>query len=190
MGSPNPDQREKLVASIIYAPEVEVGALLAELESSWGPIDYLGQELAFDHTDYYIEEMGSDLRRRIVAFRRFLDPADLAAIKLASNEMEEGRRDARGKRRVNIDPGFLAADKLVLATTKNYSHRIYLGRGIFADLTLLYRDGSYSPLEWTYPDYASEKIRGIMGAIRRAMMTKRRLESRGIIWGTGGGADG
>ena len=176
MGTPNPNQREKLVTSIIYAPEVEVGALLAELESAWGPIEYLGQELAFDHTDYYTVEMGSGLRRRIVAFQRFIEPSDLPAIKLASNEMEDGHRDTQRKRRVNMDPGVLAADKLVLATTKNFSHRIYLGRGIFADLTLLYRDGAYNPLEWTYPDYASEEIRTVFGIIRRAMMIKRRLD--------------
>lgn len=180
MGTPNPDQREKLVASIFHAPEVEVDALLAELESAWGPIDYLGQALAFDHTDYYTEEMGGGLCRRIVAFRRFIDPSDLPAIKLASNEMEGGHRDAQGMRRVNLDPGILAADKLVLATTKNFSHRIYLGRGIFADLTLLYRDGAYRPLEWTYPDYASEEIRAAFGSIRRGMMVKRRLEARGV----------
>ena len=184
MGIPRPDRQEKLVASILYAADVDLGALLVELEGAWGPIDYLGPELAFDHTDYYTEEMGAPLRRRVAAFRRFIDPADLPVVKITSNRIEDQGRNERGGRRINIDPGCLAAESLVLATTKNFAHRIYLGRGIFADLTLLYRGRAYEALEWTYPDYALEAMGAVFEAIRRGMMVRRRLAAPGAVRST------
>jgi hypothetical protein len=77
-------------------------------------------------------------------------------VKLATNAIEEAM-SVSGRRRVNIDPGYVALEHVVLATTKGYSHRLYLGQGIFGDLTLMFHNGGYRPLEWTYPDYASEE---------------------------------
>jgi hypothetical protein len=90
----------------------------------------------------------------------------LADIKLVTNALEQARA-ADGRRRVNIDPGYLLLERFVLATGKNYSHRIYLGRGIYADLTLIYRQGAFRALPWTYPDYGGQPIGHFLHVVRR-----------------------
>ena len=91
----------------------------------------------------------------------------LVAVKLWTNQLESFRLNENQGRTVNIDPGYIAAAKFVLATGKDYSHRIYLGEGIYGDLTLIYRSGGYAPLPWTYPDYASEPLRNLLGLLRK-----------------------
>jgi hypothetical protein len=122
--------------------------------------------LAFDYTDYYEPEMGRGLFRRVIAFKQLIAQDQLADIKLQTNAVEF-RYSRKGKRRVNIDPGYLLRERFVLATGKNYSHRIYVGQGIYADLTLIYREGRYRPLDWTYPDYAADELRNFLTAVRR-----------------------
>ena len=117
-------------------------------------------------TDYYTPEMGKELFRRFCTFRPLIPREALVRIKRETNEIEEQWAD-HGKRRINIDPGYICAEHLILATTKGYTHRPYLGEGIHADLTLIYRDGEFQPLGWTYPDYASSQIREIMQGIRK-----------------------
>ena len=99
--------------------------------------------------------MGQGLLRRFVAFETLVSQDLLADIKHKTIEMEN-KWAVSGKRRINVDPGMLTAERLVLATTKNYTHRIYLGKGIFADLTLIYHRGGFKPLDWTYPDYKTQ----------------------------------
>ncbi|HYB19437.1 MAG TPA: DUF4416 family protein, partial [Thermodesulfobacteriota bacterium] len=89
------------------------------------------------------------------------------SVKLWTNALEGQTLNEQGGRRVNIDPGHLAAAKFILATGKDYSHRIYLGEGIYGDLTLIFQKGTFSPLPWTYPDYASEPLLGIINLLRR-----------------------
>jgi hypothetical protein len=101
----------------------------------------------------------------------------LVRIKGETMEIEE-EFAVEGRRRINIDPGYICAEHLILATTKGYTHRPYLGEGIHADLTLIYRDGAFQPLEWTYPDYASLDIREIMQRIRTRYL--QRLKEDGV----------
>jgi hypothetical protein len=124
-----------------------------DLEQAFGAIDMVGPWMDFDYTDYYTPEMGRPLHRRMLVFKELIAQLDLARIKLRTNEIELRYAQA-GKRSVNIDPGYLLYERFVLATGKNYSHRIYIGEGIYADLTLIYQKGAYRPLPWTYPDYA------------------------------------
>jgi hypothetical protein len=97
--------------------------------------------------------MGSPLFRRVFAFKPLISQSDLSAFKLATNKIED-YYSHQGRRRVNIDPGYMLRERFVLASGKNFSHRIYIGAGIYADLTLIYEKGSFKKLPWTYPDYS------------------------------------
>jgi hypothetical protein len=121
--------------------------------------------------------MGDLLLRRFASFDRLIRQEELASIKVQTNELE-AEKTTKGNRRVNIDPGYLVAERLVLASGKNYGHRIYLGSGIYADLTLVYRDKDYQPLAWTYPDYGEEKVRRWLRAIREKYLIQLRQEKQ------------
>jgi len=142
-----------------------LGEVAARLSESFGLPDVISRWLPFEHTDYYTSEMGSPLFRRLMAFRELIHQDALPDIKLFTNDLE-GQFSTLGKRLVNIDPGYLLAERFVLVTGKNYTHRIYLREGIYADLTLIYQKGRFRPLDWTYPDYAGDAMRAFLGSVR------------------------
>lgn len=135
----------------------------------FGPIDYKSRVIPFDYTDYYEKEMGSQLKRRFISFKKPISPEKIAKIKLATNSIEE-KFSVDKKRRINIDPGYISDAKLVLATTKDYFHRIYLNHGVYAEVTLKWRKGGFEPFEWTYPDYRSREYIDILNHIRDIYM--------------------
>jgi hypothetical protein len=143
------------------------------LSERFGPVDYESQLLPFDHTRYYAVEFGENLQRKFVSFARLIDPGELAAIKRWTNELEM-ELAVEGRRRINLDPGYLSLGKLVLATTKDWQHRIYLGGGIYAEVTLRYRRGRFQPWEWTYPDYRSAAYIAIFNHIRHLYTRQRK----------------
>ncbi len=155
----------KLIASVFTARMELLEEAKARLSQEFGPIDYESELLPFDHTDYYAPEFGENLKRRFIAFEELVHPGRLAEIKLLSNALEM-EWTVEGKRQVNIDPGYVSHSKLVLATTKNHAHRIYLGQGIYAEVTLHFRHGTFQPWPWTYPDYASPPLIAIFNHIR------------------------
>lgn len=165
MGTIHLPEPVKLVVSILGGDVALLEEAEAALQEAFGPVDYRSGLFPFHHTAYYEPEMGPDLKRRIVAFQRLVDPGDLPAIKRRTNALE-GWWTVEGKRRVNLDPGYVDLGKLVLASTKNHAHRIYLGQGIYAEVTLHYRGGRFQPWPWTYPDYASEEYCRLFGEIR------------------------
>ena len=173
MSLPEEPDRVKLIASLFSPREElihEVINLLAEL---FGPVDWTSPALFFDRTRYYAREMGWPLHRRFISFQSLIPPEDLIPVKLKTNEIE--RRYLSGENRlINIDPGYVSAERLVLATGKNYIHRIYLGRGIFADLTLIYNRGTFVPLEWSYPDYSDPEMIGTWNQLRERYMNEIR----------------
>jgi hypothetical protein len=122
----------------------------------FGPVALASEAFDFTETDYYTATMGADLKKQFFGFERLIDPAVLAGIKRQAN-MWEAEYAALGRhaepRPLNLDPGYITPAKLVLASTKDHAHRIYLRGGIFAEVTLSYRAGHWQPLEWTYPDY-------------------------------------
>ena len=126
-------------------------------ESQWGPLALSSERFEFTETGYYERSMGSDLRKTFFAFERLRDPAELASIKLQTNawELEYAQLVEHAEERpLNLDPGYLSQAKLVLATTKDRDHRIYIGQGICAEVTITYRrDSGWVGREWTYPDY-------------------------------------
>jgi hypothetical protein len=155
----------KLVIGSFTKDKDILGDVARKLSESFGPPDVISRWLPFEHTDYYASEMGSPLFRRLMAFRELIQQDALADIKLFTNDLE-GQFSTHGKRLVNIDPGYLLAERFVLATGKNYTHRIYLRERIYADLTLIYHKGRFHPLDWTYPDYAGDAIRAFLETVR------------------------
>jgi len=155
----------KLIASIFTASGELLEEAKVRLVQEFGPVDYESELLSFDHTTYYAAEFGENLKRRFVAFEEFVHPGELAEIKLRTNALEM-EWAVGGKRRINIDPGYVSHSKLVLATTKNHAHRIYLGRGIYAEVTLHFRDGTFRGWPWTYPDYSSSPLIALFNQIR------------------------
>lgn len=125
------------------------------LVERFGQVDYQSDIIAFDKTNYYDREMGSNLKRKFYSFKKLIYPEELVKIKILTNGLEREFLNESGGRGVNLDPGYLAPGKLVLASTKDYQHRIYLGDGIYGEVTLRFRRGSFWPWEWTYPDYRS-----------------------------------
>lgn len=178
MGTAREPQPVKLIASLLTGEPGLLARVREALAAAWGPIDLQSDLLPFDHTDYYAGELGPGLQRQIVAFERLVSPAELPAAKRLANELEQSLA-AGGRRRVNVDPGYVALGKLVLATTKDYSHRIYLGEGIYGEVTLKYEHGAFRAWEWTYPDYASAEYRAIFAAIRQLYAEQLRQESAG-----------
>lgn len=139
--------------------------ILQKLSDRFGAFDILSPWFSFDFTTYYEPEMGAPLFRRMAAFSTLIAQKDLPSIKTITNDMER-QYSARSKRRVNIDPGYVTHERFVLATGKNYIHRIYLDRGIYADLTLIFQKGAFVELPWTYPDYRSKAIKHFIQLVR------------------------
>ena len=159
---------ELLVVGLLYSDSASEKRARAMLENHYGPIAELTGEEVFLWTDYYCPEMGQRIFRRYLAFERLFNPSLLASIKLKTNEIE-GMLACEGRRLVNLDPGMLGPGRFCLATTKDRAHRIPLGGGILAELTLLYERGCFHPLPWTYPDWASEPVREMLACWRKRL---------------------
>ena len=155
-----------LVVSLLAREEGLRGRALEILVQDWGPLVFLSRPLAFDGQAYYVEEMGAPLTRRLAAFQELLPPWRLARVKRRCQELEASLADAQGRRRVNLDPGYLGAGALVLASGKPQGHRLPLGPGLWAEITLWFHHGSYHPLPWTYPDYAGMEMRRLLLGLR------------------------
>ena len=153
MSKPKEPAPVKLFVSVLATDRGLMAAAIGQLAGHFGQPDFVSEVLPFDYTDYYAAEMGEGLVRRFVTFERLIRPEELPAVKLCTNALEATFTGGGGARRVNIDPGYVARQHFILATGKGYSHRPYVGRGIYADLTLEYRKDTFRPLEWTYPGY-------------------------------------
>lgn len=176
MSTPGTPPLAKLVCSIIAREPRDITSALERMQELFGPVDFLSEVMDFSHTDYYFEEMGSPLIRRVASFAGPVDPGGLPGFKLETNRLE-AELSHEGKRRVNIDPGLLSPERLVLATGKSYTHRVYLGRGIWADLTLIYDQGGFVPLKWTYPDYRERPMREIYKTLRAILLRQLRCQT-------------
>ena len=175
MSIPQEPKPAKLLVSVISSSAESINKTLSELEDYYGILDFVSPLLPFNYTDYYCAEMGKVLSRRFASFDRLIRQEDLASIKVQTNLLED-EKTVEGNRLVNIDPGYLLAERLVLASGKNYAHRIYLSNGIYADLTLIYRDKNYQPLAWTYPDYGEPEVRRWLQALRQKYLLQLQQE--------------
>jgi hypothetical protein len=156
----------KPIVSLLLARRDLSPAVIERLAGHFGPPDLVGPWWPFTATDYYTPEMGPGLGRLLVSFLHLADPAQLANWKVLTNDIE-ARLSLGGRRVVNLDPGYVAKERLILATGKNFSHRIYLDHGIFGDLTLIYGQGTLQTLPWTFPDYAGGPLPELLLRVRK-----------------------
>ena len=166
MSTPQAPKPAKLVIGLIMKDRTLFEPASAKLSADFGPVDMVSSWMPFDYTTYYEPEMGTPLFRRVLVFKKLIDQDMLPEIKLATNRLEQSLAQ-NGKRRVNIDPGYLLYERFVLASGKNFSHRIYIGSNIYADLTLIYQRGGFEKLPWTYPDYADQPMLEFLTQVRR-----------------------
>lgn len=153
-----------LIAAFSGEPELldRVAVLLTD---QFGCLAAISERYRFTDTDYYAKSMGPALEKQFFVFHD-LQPADcLPHLKVQTNELEE-RIAAAGRyptqRPLNLDPGYIELGKLVLASTKDHAHRIYLGRGIFGEITLQFRGGAWRELPWTYPDFRRPEVQSFL----------------------------
>jgi hypothetical protein len=179
-GKPAEGAPVKLIAAVLVSRLFDFeGQLLPGLEERFGRIDYRGEPHPFDGTDYYEDEMGPGLNRVIISFQPLRSPTEIVQAKLDTAAIEEDLA-VEGGRRVNIDPGYMDYYKIVLASFKEGPQKIYLGEGVYADPVLLYYDGEYAPLQWTFPDFKAGVYREDFRAIR-ALYKKARREANETI---------
>ncbi len=165
MGKIKPHLPVKLIIGLIFNQEQDLKKVQSLLVKKFGKIDYQSQALEFIHTDYYRQEFGQGLRKKIISFKKLIHPQMLAQIKAVTNRIEQ--KLSQGKNRsVNIDPGYLNLSKLILATTKDFAHRIYLSKGIYAEVTLVYQAKTFCGWDWTYPDHRTPEYIDIFNEIR------------------------
>jgi hypothetical protein len=156
----------------------EAETLLVE---RYGPVDLSTHVMPFEYTDYYRAEMGPGLKREFLSFDRLIRPDEIIGVKRTTNGIEDdfARRLKGGPARpVNLDPGYLHLSKVVLATTKDTAHRIYLGQGIYAEVTLHFQRGKYEPWEWTYPDYRTSEYATFFLEVRERLREQLRTAAR------------
>ncbi len=168
----------KLVVGLIYREEREFERAAEALGREFGEIDLVSRPYPFDMTSYYDEEMGRPLFRRFCSFRRLIDPGGLVEVKLTCRDIEDTLR-VSGKRSVNIDPGYLDFGKFLLASFKHRANKVYLSRGVYADLTLLFEKGEFIPFSWSFADMKSDRYRDYFLRVRdlyRRSMRERRDE--------------
>ncbi|MFH1023144.1 MAG: DUF4416 family protein [Planctomycetota bacterium] len=180
MGIVKPYPPVVLLCGLLGRFEDALGEGEKRLTAAFGPISLRSELMDFTATAYYREEMGDGLKRIFLAFEKPFDPAALAHAKHTTNRLEteiaaSGRWPA--ERPVNIDPGYVALSKLVLATTKDYSHRIPIGDGMFAEVTLRYTNGGWQAWPWTYPDYRLPAYHAFLTAARQSLLPGGTLSS-------------
>jgi hypothetical protein len=155
----------KLIIGFIFKGPENYLKANSILTKTFGRIDFESPLIPFKYTDYYEKEVGQGLQRKFVSFHKLISPDKLAQIKILTNSIEDNL-SANSRRSINIDPGYLDMAKLLLASTKDYAHRIYLNKGIFAEITLFYQGRTFRPWEWTYPDYRTEEYIDVFNKIR------------------------
>ena len=156
MGIPREPRPAKYFAALLSSESELLTTVESDLAAILDVIDSRSEILPWTASNFYEKEMGAGLRRRFLSFERLASPSELARIKLLTQQIEDRYRDKTAVhpgRRVNIDPGYIDAFKVALASAKNAGQRIYLHSGIYAEATLLYFDGAFHGLAYTYPDY-------------------------------------
>ena len=169
----------KLIMGMIAAGASIFPSVETSLSQKFGRVDFRSDVMPFDYTDYYTKEMGPNLMRKFISFEGLIQPEEIVEIKIFTNELEkEFLYPETNRRRINFDPGYVSAAKLVLASTKDHIHRIHLRDGIYAEITLRMERKTFRPWSWTYPDYRSAEYISIFNEIRRTYMEQ--LRSSGI----------
>ena len=163
----------KLIIGILAADQQCLHAAIEAIGDKFGQTDFVSDIWPFDQTDYYKDQTGEHILRQFVSAERLIDPGSLAKIKHKTNKLEQKLATKLGlplPRPVNLDPGLIEPSKLVLVTTKNYSHRIYIGKKMYAEVTLIFDKGSWRPLPYTYPDYRQQCYFDFFAKVRTRLL--------------------
>src|SRR5688572_5185375 len=177
MGRPADPKPAKYFVGLLSSDIQVLDSVEADLKASLGTIDGRSETLPWNVSSFYEKQMGRGLLRRFVSFLPLISPGNLAAVKHQTQRMEEEYTSSGlegSARRVNVDPGYLEAGKVVLASTKSAGHRIYLNSGIYGEVTLLYSDGTFHPLSYTYPDYQWAETLAFLTSLRLAYLDQLR----------------
>ena len=173
MGVISAPKKAKLFCGIISSSAKIEQKSLAVLEKKFGEIDLTSAVMPFDFSDYYNPEMGDNLKRFWIWFKKLITVADIAGIKIFTNSTEDSF-SVNNKRRINIDPGYITPANVILATTKDYSHRIYLSDGIYGEVTAIYKKAEVVKLPWSYPDYLSNPAKEFLLKARKNLIEQLR----------------
>ena len=163
----------KLIIGILAADRQCLHAAVEAIDAKFGKVDLESDVWPFDKTDYYKDETGENILRQFVSLERLIAPALLAKIKHRTNKLEQkltAKLALPLPRPVNLDPGIIEPSKLILATTKNYSHRIYIGKKMYAEVTLIFDKGSWRPFDHTYPDYRQQCYFDFFDKVRKRLL--------------------
>ncbi len=175
MGAVYEFEKEKLIIGVIYSDKEILERAVLRLNEEFGEVDGVCEEFSFsnEYSNYYDEELGGEGLRRIYSFKETVDPSRQAEIKILTNKIE-AELSVDGKRKINLDPGFINHGRLLLATTKKAGFRIPLSDGIYTELTLFYARGEWHKLPWTYRDYQSERVQRFITEVRHKYLIERR----------------
>ena len=167
----------KLIIGILAADKNSLQAGLESTIAQFGIEDILSPVWPFTQTEYYKDQTGDNILRQFVSFDKLIDPGRLSKIKLKTNDIEEKLAKKLAllfPRPVNLDPGMIEPAKLILASTKNFSHRIYIGDNIYAELTLSYCKGEWESYKYTFPDYKETRYHEFFSGVRDRLVEQLR----------------
>ena len=165
-----------LITALMYNDINIYNLTLEKLINNFGEIEVISDEYLFSHSIYYKEEMGDSLNKRFIVFKNMIERDYISDVKRITDNIEKEYLN-NDKRNINIDPAILTLENFILVTNKNFTHRIYLKDGVFADLTLIYKKKKgYTELEWTYADYSSDETKKFLNKIRE-LFYNRLIES-------------
>lgn len=181
MGQIKPAEQVLLIVAAFSRTDEALDWTARQASAEWGPIALASDRFEFSETDYYQPTMGTGLHKQFLAFEQLVDPVRLSDVKLLTNQWEQDYADSRAKnknsnvsRPLNLDPGYITLAKLVLASTKDHAHRIYLSGGIFAEITLSYRDRRWQHFKWTFPDYRRADYQAFFDRCRDFLKNRKR----------------
>jgi len=167
----------KLIIGILAADAEALAAGRDVVVEQFGAVDMVSDIWPFDMTEYYVEQTGGSILKQFVSFEELIMPDIIGDIKHKTNAIEQrlaGELDSSLPRPVNIDPGFIEPSKLVLATTKNFAHRIYIGNRMWAEVTLLYEKGKWLSLPYTFPDHKKQNYQEFFSKVRARLVQQLR----------------
>jgi len=170
----------KLIIGILAADKDCLARAVEVLAESFGKIDLISPAWNFNQTAYYKDELGENILKQFVTFEKLIDPGTLAEIKHRTNKLEEALAESLAiklPRPVNLDPGFIEPSKHVLASTKNFSHRIYIGDNMYAEVTLMFSKGSWQSFVYTFPDYKETRYHEFLSKVRTKLTQQLRQVS-------------
>ncbi len=165
------------ICAVTFSPDCALDEIHSLLETVLSPVEEVSPVFDFSFTKYYEKQMGPELKKQFVSFVQTMHPGKLAVLKVRTNEMEKSW-SKNGKRSINLDPGYITAAKLVLASAKDFAHRIFLGEGIYGDVQFQFRDQEFRPHPWTFPDYQSEIAMAFFHKVRQSFIHKGKLNDK------------